>query len=374
MHGGVEDLVETADDGVSPERLRAAIGHFATGVSVITSATADGRPIGSTANALASVSLHPPLVLACLRDESDTLAALLAHGHFAINVLHADQHALAERFANRDDHASWRGIASYAGAHGVPLLDGALSTLECALHDVADGGDHTVVIGRVLAVSHPDTHVAPLLFYRGRYAHMQPPREQPAAEAAAQARPPEERLARVLTPPSVELLGDVFIPTRDGEVSLVPVDPHGSATTSVLVLVGEPRATSGSLVYMHRGCLLGDALGHLECRRRNTLAQALERIRDAGAGLVVYHRDDSAPFSGCCAQAGQAVAPSPHVPEPALAGLREALASLRLREVRLLSGSAEAQPLPPALLGLDVTATEPLHAATRLRACAYSPS
>ena len=153
---------------LGPAVMRAALGHFATGVTVI---TAPGEaPRGSTVNAITSVSLDPPLLLVCLRDASRTLAALLAAGHFGVNVLRADQQALAHRFAGR--HAApWDGVGHRAGPRtGAALLHDALATFECAVHDVADGGDHRIVVGRVLAVDHPETHAPPpLLFYRGAF-------------------------------------------------------------------------------------------------------------------------------------------------------------------------------------------------------------
>jgi flavin reductase (DIM6/NTAB) family NADH-FMN oxidoreductase RutF len=146
--------------------LRGAMGHFATGVTVV---TAPGElPYESTVNAITSVSLAPPLLLVCLREDSLTLAALLGAGRFGVNVLHEHQQALAQRFASRG--ASWRGIGYTDGpASGVPLLDGAVATLECAVHDIADGGDHRIVVGRVLAAEHPSEHIPPLLFYRGAF-------------------------------------------------------------------------------------------------------------------------------------------------------------------------------------------------------------
>jgi flavin reductase (DIM6/NTAB) family NADH-FMN oxidoreductase RutF len=147
---------------VRPAELRAALGHFATGVTVVTAGAGDEWH-GTTANALSSVSLDPPLLLVCLRDESLTLAATLEAGRFVVNVLHADQRALAQRFARRG--ASWDGVA-----HRDGRLHGALATLECEVHDVADGGDHRIVVGRIEAVEYPADHAPPLLFYRGAYA------------------------------------------------------------------------------------------------------------------------------------------------------------------------------------------------------------
>jgi flavin reductase (DIM6/NTAB) family NADH-FMN oxidoreductase RutF len=339
IHSGTQNTQSTHRQ-VDAAELRAAIGHFATGVSVVTSATHGGRPIGSTANALSSVSLDPPLVLVCLREESETLGALLEHGRFAINVLADDQLALAERFASRSRHDTWEGVGHRESAHGVPLLDGALARIECVLHDVADGGDHRIVIGRVLDVQHPEAHIPPLVFYRGAFSGLHAPRETDP-------------------PPLPANLPEVFIPTRDGDVSLVPVEEQAAAATSVIALVGRPRGSSGSLVYLHRGCFLGDALGHLHCRRGLALRAALRRIRAERTGVVVYHRDDTSPFAGCCVEDLAAGRPAATPAEETLRPLRRALDDLRLREVRLLSSRTEQDPLPARPLNLDVAAVEP---------------
>jgi flavin reductase (DIM6/NTAB) family NADH-FMN oxidoreductase RutF len=336
--------IQTPLRQVAGAELRAAIGHFATGVSVVTSATHDGRPIGSTANALSSVSLDPPLVLVCLREESETLGALLDHGRFAINVLAGDQLPLAERFASRSRQNTWEGVGHRTSAHGVPLLDGTVATLECALHDIVDGGDHRIVIGRVLEVEHPEAHVSPLVFYRGAFSHLPAPPE-----------PHPPRRADTL-PTS---LPEVFIPTRDGDITLVPVEEQRRATTSVIALVGQPRASSGSLVYLHRGCFLGDALGHLRCRRGLALREALQRIRAEGTGVVVYHRDDASPFAGCCIEGFAAGSPRRAPAEETMHSLRRALTELQLHEVRLLRCRTEPDPLAPFPLNLDVAVIEP---------------
>ena len=154
--------------GVDADGLRLAMGQFATGVTVITTRDPSGRPFGSTANAVTSVSLRPPLVLACLRQESETLAALFERRRFAINVLHSSQAELSDRFANRASADTWDSVA-HRSAEGIPLLDGAIATLECELHDVADGGDHAVVVGHVVALEHTEPDADPLLFYAGSY-------------------------------------------------------------------------------------------------------------------------------------------------------------------------------------------------------------
>jgi flavin reductase (DIM6/NTAB) family NADH-FMN oxidoreductase RutF len=152
---------------VPPARLRAAMGHFATGVAVVGATDEAETPYGSTANAITSVSLDPPLVLVCMRRSSVTLGVLLRAGHFSLNVLHAEDVDIAQRFAHSSGAGGWMGLDFHRGAGGVPLLDRALATIEASVYNVADGGDHEIVIGRTLKVEHPEEHVPPLLFYRG---------------------------------------------------------------------------------------------------------------------------------------------------------------------------------------------------------------
>jgi len=166
----------TAPAGVDGDSLRLAMSQFATGVTVITTQDGSGRPFGSTANAVSSVSLRPPLVLACLRQESETLAALYERRRFAINVLHSSQAELSDRFARRASAETWDEVA-HRSADGIPLLDGAIATLECELHDVADAGDHAVVVGHVVALEHAEPGADPLLFYGGGYRRIGEPEQ-----------------------------------------------------------------------------------------------------------------------------------------------------------------------------------------------------
>jgi flavin reductase (DIM6/NTAB) family NADH-FMN oxidoreductase RutF len=308
---------------VSPAALRAAAGHFATGVTVVTAMDPAGGAYATTANAVASVSLRPPLVLVCLREESETLRAARADGRFAINVLRHDQRALAEGFARPTGADTWRGVAAEPGAvTGAPLLDGALATLECVVHDVADGGDHRVLVGRVVAVEHPDEHADPLLFYRGAFRTLD---EQP----------------------------QVSLPSRFGDLSLVAVDTGDPRDVSVVALIGEPRRTDGALVYVHAGCVLGDALGHLGCRRRTALYAALETMRAEGRGVLVYHRANEARLQDCCLpDAGR----RRHGSEPATAeALRRTVERLELRQTRRLIDPRERNDSRAAVPGLDVS-------------------
>jgi flavin reductase (DIM6/NTAB) family NADH-FMN oxidoreductase RutF len=202
--------------GVEADRLRAAIGQFVTGVTVITSRDRSGRPYGTTANAVSSVSLEPPLVLACLRRESETLAAPPGEPAVCHQVLHSSQAELSERFAHRAAADTWEAVA-HRSANDIPVLDDTIVMLQCDLHDVADGGDRVVVVGHVVELDHPpDDDADPLLFYAGSYRRVGGP-------------------AR--TPPEPT---EVALPARDGPLRMLNLSDAEEAT-SVAVLTGDPR-------------------------------------------------------------------------------------------------------------------------------------
>ena len=115
--------------GVAPAELREAMGHFATGVTVITSVGPDGAPVGTTANAVTSLSLEPPLVLACFDLNSTTLEAIRGHGAFAVNILGQRQHHLSTNFARRGLAAAWDEVRHRLGRTGSPRIDGVIATL-----------------------------------------------------------------------------------------------------------------------------------------------------------------------------------------------------------------------------------------------------
>jgi flavin reductase (DIM6/NTAB) family NADH-FMN oxidoreductase RutF len=137
-----------------------------TAVTVITAPGADG-PTGATANAVVSLSLEPPLMLAALDRGSRTLAALRAAGAFGVSVLAAGQAGLARRFATKDPHpVKWEGVP-WRELGGVPAIDGATVSLACGLRDLLDGGDHAIITGEVGAIE--PTGAEPLVFSRGAY-------------------------------------------------------------------------------------------------------------------------------------------------------------------------------------------------------------
>jgi flavin reductase (DIM6/NTAB) family NADH-FMN oxidoreductase RutF len=158
---------------VSQSDFRHAIGHFATGVTVVTSIGAGGEPVGTTANAVSSLSLDPPLILVCFDRSSATLAAIAGHGAFVVNVLDSRQQQLSANFARRGRSADWDGVSHRHGPTGSPRLDGVLAALECTVEHRLDGGDHEIVVGRVREVETATGGSAPLVFWRGSYASLE---------------------------------------------------------------------------------------------------------------------------------------------------------------------------------------------------------
>jgi len=155
--------------GVDPAQFRQLLGRFATGVTVLTARDPERRPIGMTASSVASVSLEPPLVLVSVNQAHDMHAALRLSARFVLNVLAADQEAIARRFA-AEHPDRFEGIGYRETKHGIPVLDGVLASIECEKQSEAPGGDHTVFFGLVTGGSVSDR--SPLLYYRGGNASL----------------------------------------------------------------------------------------------------------------------------------------------------------------------------------------------------------
>lgn len=156
--------------GSDARTLRDALGCFATGVTIITAIGKDGLPFGLTANSFTSVSLDPPLLLVCVANSSSSAAAIKAADHFAVNVLQIGQQPTSNRFASKAEdrfaNTPWT-----PGETGAPLLTGSLSAFECARDAVYDGGDHFILVGRVLKASF-EPRRDPLLYFRGKYRRL----------------------------------------------------------------------------------------------------------------------------------------------------------------------------------------------------------
>jgi 3-hydroxy-9,10-secoandrosta-1,3,5(10)-triene-9,17-dione monooxygenase reductase component len=174
LHAVVEGEPELEADA---RAMREALGHFATGITVITASAEDGSPVGFACQSFASLSLDPPLVCFNVARTSSSWPRIAKAGAFCVNVLAHDQHELCRSFAV----SASTGADKFAGvgwersaATGSPRLDGALAWVDCTVHAVHTGGDHLIVLGRVRELAAPRSGQAgPLVFYRSAFRVLQ---------------------------------------------------------------------------------------------------------------------------------------------------------------------------------------------------------
>ena len=158
-----------------PDQFRQVMGHFATGISIVTTFDGD-RPQGITVNAFSSVSLEPALVMVALDRRRFITPMVRAAGRYAVSILGSDQQALSDCFAHapvspgREDFC---GAAWHPGATGLPLIDGSIATLECTVVETFSAGDHDLFIGRVDSLDQDREGEAPLLYFRRRYLRIE---------------------------------------------------------------------------------------------------------------------------------------------------------------------------------------------------------
>jgi flavin reductase (DIM6/NTAB) family NADH-FMN oxidoreductase RutF len=155
---------------VSQDEFRAVLGRFPSGVTVVTTRTADGSDQGMTVSAFCSVSLEPPLVLVCIEKTASAYAALTSAAGFVVNVLSAKQEQTARRFAIVDIDR-FEGVGFTRSTSGYAVLDDVLAVIECKRVSSFDGGDHTIILGEVEATRAEVG--SPLLYYRGGYAQLE---------------------------------------------------------------------------------------------------------------------------------------------------------------------------------------------------------
>jgi flavin reductase (DIM6/NTAB) family NADH-FMN oxidoreductase RutF len=158
---------------IGSDDFRRVLSHFTTGVTIVTTCDADGRPTGLTASAFCSVSLDPPLVLICVDHKSQSYPSLRERGCFAINILHAGQEDISRRFAStRLD--KFDGVPHTLSPLGLPLVHGAIARLECTTVSTHVEGDHTIFVGRVERAEAPSGR--PLVYFMGKYERLPEPR------------------------------------------------------------------------------------------------------------------------------------------------------------------------------------------------------
>jgi len=176
----------TAETGFGPDIFRRVMGHFVTGVTVV-SAFEGARPLGITVNALSSVSLEPPLVMVALDRRRFLTPIVRVARRYAVNILSEEQQAMSDCFAGADvqpGRDEFCGVAWHPGPTGLPLIDGAIATLECTVVETFSAGDHDLFIGRVDSLQNAADHPMPLLYYRRRYLRI-----ERAAESDVEGKP-----------------------------------------------------------------------------------------------------------------------------------------------------------------------------------------
>lgn len=165
-HEGGAPQHDTSAPHVAPEHYRAILGHFCSGVTIVTAA-GEGGPVGFTCQSFSALSLDPPLILICPGKGSSSWPRIEAAGRFCVNVLASDQEELCRGFAMRGAD-KFAGVGWEPGPYtGAPVIGGSLAWMECSLDSVHDGGDHVIAVGRVLDLGATDGK--PLLFFRGGY-------------------------------------------------------------------------------------------------------------------------------------------------------------------------------------------------------------
>ena len=168
---------------LDPRAFRNTIGLFATGVTVIT-AEVNGEVHGMTANAVASLSLDPMLLLVSVGKKAHMAGLLQIAATFTLNILRADQESLSTFFAGgwkQSEPPPFQLVRWGDHPHmGATRLDNALAAIACAKHEILEGGDHWIVIGRVMALHQGEPPLSPILFYGGRYYQLDVTKEHPA--------------------------------------------------------------------------------------------------------------------------------------------------------------------------------------------------
>lgn len=155
------------DIHVAPPLFRQLMGRFPTGVTVLTARDQQDQPVGMTASSLASVSLSPPLISVCIELSATVHDTLVEADHFVVNVLGEEQEELSRRFAQPQAVQDFVGVGWLEGDVGVPRLQGCVAHIECAREATFPGGDHTILLGRVVSGAVGDGR--PLVYYRGGY-------------------------------------------------------------------------------------------------------------------------------------------------------------------------------------------------------------
>ena len=265
----------------SPRDFRAALGMFATGVTIVTARTASGELAGLTASSFNSVSLDPPLVLWSLGRAAGSMAAFSNGQHYAINVLATDQQALAERFAARDVDR-WQGVDFVEGVSGAPLLTGCVATFECFNRSQYIEGDHVIFVGEVERCTRR-ARAAPLLYHGGRFYT-----EHPLQDSQGDPTAPQPTDGRFVGSYLGYLLGQAnHAVYRDFE-NAITAQGLTHIAWRVLAVLHDAALAHGDPAGPATGVAIGQ-LAHDVLAKQPTVTKLVQRM--AEEGLVALHAD-----------------------------------------------------------------------------------
>ncbi|MBR7890052.1 flavin reductase [Marinomonas sp. A79] len=236
------------------KKFRRCLGNFATGVTVITAKSSDGTQVGVTANSFNSVSLDPPLVLWSIVKTSSSYAVFDNASHFSVNILAADQIDLSNNFAKPSDD-KFANVETQPGAGDAPLLMNTAANFQCEKYQIVDGGDHWIMIGKVVAFENHGR--APLLYVQGSYAGAIP---FTGAKTPAQNVASEQTLARLhdssiyLMTKVLQKIQENYLPkqsstglnTSEARLLLVLSDTNGTSVEDLTQLVTIPAVDVSS--------------------------------------------------------------------------------------------------------------------------------
>jgi flavin reductase (DIM6/NTAB) family NADH-FMN oxidoreductase RutF len=158
---------------IEQQQFLGTLGMLPTGVTVI-SAEEDGKPYGMTANAVTSLSLNPPRIIACVARKARMAALLRAGSPFTVNILREDQTRLSNHFSGAARRPEVMPQITFVSWEGGPRLDDCLAAIGCTVLDILEGGDHWVVVGEVVSLYQGSGPQRPLIYYRSRYARLEP--------------------------------------------------------------------------------------------------------------------------------------------------------------------------------------------------------
>lgn len=282
--------------GLDANRYRMVLGHYPTGVVVISALDDAGEPVGMVVGSFTSASIDPPLVAYLPSKSSSSYRQLRGARHFVVNVLAADQVALCRQFAMKDSNDKWAGVSWRKSARGLPILDGAVAWIECEVSSTLDAGDHDVVLGRVVDLDATSDRL-PLVFFQGGYGRFTPRSIVsavdtdliPVLQMAERARPMLERLGE-----SVGYECGLQAALGEDLVLVAAYAPLGAARTPHRVgarIPFVPPSGSNLVAWASERAIeawLGRWPVPMDAETRETVLGGLARVRQRGFSLVLH--------------------------------------------------------------------------------------